>query len=208
VIIGLNGRLKAGKDTTYSVIKNYLPHAEQVSFAAPLKESAAAAIGVTVEELELLKGIEEIKFRPHIEDSRDLEGADFNFFIKMKSKAVFNVRQYLQWYGTEAHRDVFGQDFWVDQALPLDLDHHERLLVVTDMRFPNEMERVIALGGVTVKVVRETATAHSNHPSEQNLDAGIQHFLDNTGDLDALHDNTRRLLIEIGAFEPTLRMIL
>jgi len=29
-------------------------------------------------------------------------------------------RQALQRYGTEGHRDVFGEDFWVDALLPVD----------------------------------------------------------------------------------------
>jgi hypothetical protein len=107
------------------------------------------------------------------------------------------MRQYLQWYGTEGHRDIFGDDFWVDQALPIDTDHQGRLLVVTDMRFPNEFERVAALGGIRVKVQRETDTNHGEHASEQNLDYMIDRFIDNTGTLKELRANISTVLLDV-----------
>jgi hypothetical protein len=181
MLIGLNGRLKAGKDTTYGLINEIVPGgAERVSFAEPLKRSAAAAIGIDVETLEELKGREGLFYELKVPVTDDV--------------FRFNVRQYLQWYGTEAHREVFGDNFWVDQALPPDLDHSDRLIVVTDMRFPNEAQRVKDLEGITVKVERETATAHAAHASEQNIDHMIDYFLDNTGTLDDLYTETFRML--------------
>ena len=105
-----------------------------------------------------------------------------------------SIREYLQRYGTESHRDVFGTDFWVDMALPLDTDHSDRLLVVTDVRFPNEVIRVLDLGGVVWKLERETATLHSAHPSEQDLDEWVNVFVDNTGSLDDLRVQVKQLL--------------
>jgi hypothetical protein len=192
MIIGLNGRLKAGKDTTFHVIKEFIPEAEQVSFAAPLKISAAASIGIDVETLEYLKGREDLFF--------ELMG------LRDREPIKFNVRQYLQWYGTEGHRIPFGDDFWVDMALPLNLDHSARVLVVTDMRFPNEAQRVIDLGGFTVKIEREVETAHGAHQSEQNIDNMIQYFLDNRGTMEDLRANVGKLLLEI-ADEPVAELV-
>jgi len=177
MIIGLNGRLKSGKDTTYGIIKEFNPEAIRISFAEKLKTSAAASLGIDVDTLEDLKGREDL-------------------FFEMGDRHRFNIRQYLQWYGTEGHRDIFGDDFWVDQALPLDIYHDNKLFVVTDMRFPNEFERVKALHGVRVKVERETATNHGSHASEQNLDHMIDYFLDNTGTIDDLRTNVYNLIVE------------
>jgi hypothetical protein len=183
MIIGLNGRLKAGKDTTYHVIKEFFPEAEQISFASKLKMSAAASIGIDVETLEAFKGREDLFFELFDPVSRIMYR--------------FNIRQYLQWYGTEGHRLVFGDDFWVDMALPKDVSHEDRLLVITDMRFPNEAQRVLDLGGFTVKVERETATAHADHPSEQSIDHMIDYFLDNTGTMTDLRANVGQMLLEL-----------
>ncbi len=187
MIIGLNGRLKSGKDTTFSLIKELYPHAERISFADKLKDSAAASLNLPREIMEELKNIEEVKL---------VFG-----FPTMRHDALFarvvnwemNIREYLQRYGTESHREVFGTDFWVDMALPLDIEHDDKLLVVTDVRFPNEARRVLDLGGQVWKIERETVTAHSDHPSEQDLDAWVNVFVDNTGSLDDLREKLKDL---------------
>ena len=191
MLIGLNGRLKSGKDTTYAIIKELRPEAERVSFAGKLKEAAAASIGTTVEALELLKGREDLLLE-FTDQGFDTGFPPYNF-------KPFNVRQYLQWFGTEGHREVFGDNFWVDQALPLDLDHSDRLLVVTDMRFPNEAQRVLDLGGITAKVEREVETGHGAHASEQNIDDMCQRRIDNTG---TLEDLRLRVAIFLSAITP------
>src|SRR5881394_3350138 len=101
MIIGLNGRMRSGKDTVAHILTKHFSNIERVAFAGKLKQSAAASLGISVETLEDLKLREDVYIQvvqdPHIID--------------------FNIRQYLQRYGTEAHRDVFGDDFWVEQVL-------------------------------------------------------------------------------------------
>lgn len=187
MIIGLNGRLKSGKDTTFQIIQELYPEAKRVSFADPLKDSAAAALGLPRDKMEWLKGEEDYKYTL-TKNGEIVPGWGWEF----------NVREYLQRYGTEAHRNVFGDDFWVDMALAPDLDHSKDLLVVTDMRFPNEAQRVLDLDGITVKVEREIETKHSSHPSEQDIDHLIELFLDNTGTLEDLRTNVTELLVDLG----------
>lgn len=184
MLIGLNGRLKAGKDTTFGIIQKLHPEAERVSFADKLYESAAAALGIGVEALRELKNDEE-------DAAIMLFGSGGNAFHSL------SFREYLQRYGTEAHRDVFGQEFWVDMALPANLNHSDKLLVVTDMRFPNEAARVGDLGGHLVKVCRHTETRHSEHASEQNIDYMIDYFLDNTGTLEDLEGNVVDMMFRL-----------
>lgn len=192
MIIGLNGRLKSGKDTTFSIIKDLYPHAERVSFADPLKDSAAASLNLPREVMEELKNEEAIRlvFAFPNEDGYD------ELFTRVVEWEM-NIREYLQRYGTESHRDVFGSDFWVDMALPLDIDHKDKLLVVTDVRFPNEAIRVLDLGGTIWKIERETVTAHSDHPSEQDLDKWVDVFVDNSGSLYDLRENLKLLMNRI-----------
>ena len=197
MLIGLNGRLKSGKDTTFEVIKGLYPNAERLSFADPLKDSAAQALGISRELLEILKNHEEIHME--IPTSTVMSSS-----LSSEGKAELahwklNGRVYLQRYGTEAHREIFGDDFWVDQTLPEGLNHIDKLLVVTDMRFPNEAQRVLDLGVVTIKIVRDVKTAHSAHLSEQNIDHMMKYELDNTGSLDALTENVQSLMLKIAA---------
>jgi len=193
MIIGLNGRLRSGKDTTYSIIQDLYPHAERVSFADKLKDSAAASLGIDRELMEELKNEEEVRlvFAFPVEGYEEL-------YQKMQDYQM-TIREYLQRYGTESHREVFGTDFWVDMALPLDTDHSDRLLVVTDVRFPNEARRVKDLGGQVWKIERDTRTVFSDHPSEQNLDKYVDVFVDNTRSLYELRTNlidlTNRIMV-------------
>ncbi len=193
MILGLNGRLKSGKDATYSVIKELVPHAERIGFADILKQSAAAAIGTTVEILEELKNRDDLIF------SVDVDYTTNGSKRLALSAPRFNIREYYQWYGTEAHRaiEAIGEDFWVDATLPLDTEHEDRLIVVTDMRFPNEVQRVKALNGVAIKVERSVETDYGNHASEQNLDHMMDFFLDNTGSLSDLIPKVYNLLVDL-----------
>src|SRR5581483_8223489 len=162
MLIGLNGKLKSGKDTTFQMLHDFRkerdlsPLPERISFADKLKDSAAAVLGIDRHTLDEWKNNEDIYYAPRQDFPKGR-----NFFDDIaiaddiSRRYKFTVREFLQRYGTEGHRDIFGDDFWVDMALPKDLDHSQRLLVVTDMRFPNEARRVKELEGITVKVVRE-----------------------------------------------------
>jgi hypothetical protein len=175
MLIGLNGRLQSGKDTTYEIIQEFVPHAERLAFTDLLKVSAAASLGISSSMMDQFKtqGI--------------IRVSTMNGII-----SELSGREYLQRYGTEAHRDVFGDNFWVDQVLPVDFDHSNKFVVLTDMRFPNEAERVKHLGGFTVKVHRHQDS--SAHRSEQNIDTQIDYFLDNTGTLNDLRANVYYML--------------
>lgn len=169
MIIGLNGRMQSGKDTVATMLSQAFENIERVAFADKLKDSAAAALQITRDQLE------DIKLRGFIQIG--LEDEDGGTFVNSLSG-----REYLQYYGTEAHRDIFGDDFWVAQALDQQVTDGT-ILVVTDMRFPNEISAVIDRGGIAVKVRREEADSKPIlHPSEQTLpDEDFDYFLDNNG---------------------------
>lgn len=181
MIVGLHGKMRAGKSTAAQRLALYSPlPVVEVSFAAKLKESAAALLDVPTPILETWKNERET----YVTVSR-MEWGRTRIIVKQP------VRSFLQRYGTEAHREVFGQDFWLDAALPLDRDYDDALYVVTDVRFPNEAERVRDLRGIVVKVVGpETDTG--SHASEQDLDC--DYTLDNM----TRSDNFAALDTEVG----------
>lgn len=125
-------------------------------------------------------------------------------------------REYLQNFGNEA-RNVFGDTFWIDQVLPQPSPHPARdvrvsdnsvaleakypdvdVLCITDLRYPNEAQRVNALGGTVWEVLRP-GTASDGHVSETPLPAGLvyQQIL-NVGSLD---DLTAEVKIALGITE-------
>jgi hypothetical protein len=172
VLIGLNGKKQAGKDTAYLRLAHLFGGelVERRSFADRLYRSAASALGVTVEELQEWKSDPEIQVCVRaVRDLRDGEGLPFKHHTVI---ARASVREYLQRYGTEAHRDVFGDSFWVEQV---DLEHAGRMLVVTDVRFPNEAERIRAAGGwvVVIRGPADVERAGDDHASEAPLPAEL-----------------------------------
>lgn len=159
MILGLHGKMGSGKNEVARRLAlllrgKGLPLYE-VSFAAKLKQSAAALLGCTVDDLEAWKNDPEMWVCLAAHGGYDVREGQ-------------TVRSFLQRYGTEAHREVFGEDFWLDAALPLDRDYSGGLYVVTDVRFPNEAERVRHLGGTVVHIVGQNEDTGS-HASERSL---------------------------------------
>lgn len=170
MIIGMNGFGYAGKDTAYRYLKQLLKpwpvHRE--GFADRLKVSAAAAVGIPVETLESLKDCGRITFERRVEDPYG-QGADASYeFVQS-----MGVRRYLERYGTEAHRDVFDQDFWIGVVMESHvghlMDNPTAVTVVTDLRFPNEAEAILEHHGEVWEVIRPGKALDSDHPSNQPL---------------------------------------
>jgi hypothetical protein len=159
MVIGLHGPIGAGKNAAARRLALLHPNVVEVSFAAKLKESAAALLGCTVAEFEQWKN----EGYRQVAVGVDVDGLGF------VPTSAQTVRVFLQRYGTEAHRDVFGEDFWLDEALPLGRDYSDALYVVTDVRFPNEAERVWRVDGIVV-YIHGVDAPRDQHPSEQPVD--------------------------------------
>jgi hypothetical protein len=195
-LIGINGFKRSGKDTTHQIINEMRRNVARAAFADKLKIMAAMALGFEGTDAELIALMDECKESWHFEIYEHRAMLDpFKFF---------NGREYLQWFGGNA-RKVFGDSFWIDQVLPnparleaadwLALcreELYERygfntgILVVTDVRYPNEARRVLSLGGEVWEVVRPGLVS-DGHDSEQQLARElITRTIDNRGDLDHL----------------------
>lgn len=179
MLIGLHGFAESGKDTVYSRIRHLGRQAVRVAFADKLKVSAMRSLGFRqAEDSDLIALANQLKDIGVI--TIDIPGVLTH---------VITGRQYLQYFGTEGHRDVFSEDFWVDQALlPVmgsDLDHGNMTVVATDCRFVNEAERIRQLGGEVWEVKGLMSASSDDHPSEVRLP---DHLIDLTID-NTVHDD-------------------
>lgn len=171
MLFGFAGGIGSGKDTALERVKVLYPDHEvvQISFAAKLKESASAVFGLTP------TFVESEKRNPNCTITLHVDGEEVGMTL--------TFRQFLQRYGTEAHRDVFGDTFWIDAALPLDFNHEGKIVCVTDARFANELQRILDLGGSNVMFesdANEASPTEAAHASETSIDpALITHTLDN-----------------------------
>lgn len=193
MLIGLTGVMGSGKDTAGQFIIDYIHslrmRARRDAFADRLKVSAAKAIGFELaDDAECISLMNEIKVNGEItvRIPRDEQ-------YTAPYEHTISGRSFLQYYGTEAHRDVFGYDFWVDAVLS-GYDIRE-VLVVTDVRFDNEAQAVRDKGGVIWEVKRPgIRTAHA-HPSEQGVDPDLVDLtIVNDGTLDDLKSNVLTLV--------------
>jgi len=191
MIIAFTGRRGSGKSTAAAyLVKEH--GFELRAFADPLKRSFAALFGIPYHEIEKWKN-------------------DPRIFVSVQDHAKLisdmSFREALQRYGTEAHRDIFGQDFWVDLALPLPPTgfYAGRKIVIHDCRFLNEAYRVKQLSGLTIGISRAGGAKplHSvpEHVSESEMDdIPKDYVIKNDRTIRELHQEIERLLSSVTTY--------
>lgn len=179
-MIGLHGKAGAGKDTVYERLLSLGgPKYVRRSIADPMKDSIAALFGVSLERLEELKRDPSsfVKIGGTGEPSKQTPGA----YMARYDRSM-TVRQFMQRYGTEAHRGVFGQDFWLDFWMRqwADTSAQGEVWVNTSVRFENEAQRIRDVGG-EVWLIKGPHDGVEGHESEVQLpDRLIDRVIDNT----------------------------
>lgn len=168
-VIALSGAARAGKGTTAGMIVDALRefdgcYAKIEGFADRLKVSAARALGFDGDEYQCIAFCDWLKVEGSVQVA--------NRTGKMhRNLGPLTGRHFLQRYGTEAHRNVFDEGFWVDAVLPPTLDRNDcDLLIVHDLRFPNEVQRVREYGGEVWRVERPGVGGAVQHVSEETID--------------------------------------
>jgi len=208
MIIGISGRIASGKNTVGDIIEklcltNNGPKFEQKSFAGKLKQIASLLTGIPVEDFE------DQEFKKSYLGSewgivQDIPLNSIPPFADMQFNALMSVRELLQKLGTEAIRDGLHPNAWVnalmcDYKRPKMSEYNPSNWIITDMRFPNEMEAVEDVKGLTLKVVRpveKSKTPVRLHPSETSLDkAEFDYTIINDGSIADLIEKVRQILI-------------
>lgn len=152
MLIGLNGKIGSGKDTIADIIIRQYPYVEKKSFAYKLKLISSILIGCDLKDLMMQEG-------------------------KNLYSEIFRMTygEVLQNVGTRALRNNFHKEVWI-KSLFVDFINEESNWIVTDVRFENEAEFIIKMGGMLVKIVGDPANIRKNskrdlnHPSETSLD--------------------------------------
>jgi len=137
MIIGLVGFIGSGKGTVGDLLveQGFIKD----SFAKPLKDAVAVMFGWP---RELLEGDTEV--------SRSWREKSDSYWSE-KFEYEFTPRLALQLMGTEAGRNVFHKDLWVISLLNR---AKNKDVVVTDVRFQNEIKYIQDNNGVVVRVKR------------------------------------------------------
>src|SRR6267154_6004481 len=189
MIIGLSGYKQSGKDTVGQyLVDNY--GFERRAFADKVKEATQALLGVTREQQEMYKNDSD-KFVSIIH-SQGLSN-----YVPLSGTSVISFRHFLQRVGTEMGRNVFGEDFWVDQILPKYIEEAILLgnVVITDCRFDNEVGRIYKLQGRVIRINRPDIKSTDEHVSEQL--PGYDYDLMNEGTLEDLYNSVDNMMRNI-----------
>lgn len=183
-------------------------------FAGKLKQTASLLTGIPVEAFE----DQEFK-KTNLSD----EWSSLQQSGRSKVWAHMTVREFLQKLGTEAMRDGLHTNVWVNalfadykeqpnkavaeflaaEGLSQSMNAGQTELpnwIITDMRFPNEMEAVVERKGITIRVIRDNGTRAIDinpHASETALDdAMFDYEIINDGSIEDLVEKVKEILIK------------
>lgn len=173
VLIGLLGRKRAGKDTLADILTSkYGFH--QLVLADPLKEACRALFDFNDEQL--------------YGDLKETVDTDWGI----------TPRKAFQYVGTDMIRHKFHElipdiqdNFWIKRLFvrykKLQKIHGENVdVVVSDLRFQNEVDEIYKYGGIVIKIERADNINNDDHVSEILIDKidSYDYLINNDSSLD------------------------
>ena len=141
MIIGICGFIGSGKDTIADYLVNFHEFRRE-SFASTLKDAVSAVFGW---DRTLLEG--------RTKEAREWREQVDPWWAERLDMPTLTPRWVLQYWGTEVCRKGFHDDIWI-ASLENKLRNSKDHVVISDCRFPNEIQRIRNAGGKIVWVRR------------------------------------------------------
>ena len=141
MIIGFVGLIGSGKDTAADYLVNFHGFRRD-SFAGTLKDAVAAVFGW---DRTLLEG--------RTKEAREWREQIDPWWAERLGMPDLTPRWILQWWGTEVCRKAFHNDIWI-ASLEHKLLTSNDDIVISDVRFPNEITAIHKAGGLVVRIKR------------------------------------------------------
>ena len=207
MIIGVCGFIGSGKDTIADYLVGFHGYRRD-SFAGTLKDAVAAVFGW---DRELLEG--------RTPEARAWREQVDTWWATRLAMPNLTPRWVLQYWGTEVCRRAFHDDIWI-AALEARLSRRSDNTVISDVRFPNEINSIRRAGGKIVWVKRGklpdwygVALAANNNLPQPNASSQIltelgvhisetawvgtkfDYEIDNNGTIDELYTNIKNLVL-------------
>ena len=204
MIIGICGFIGSGKDTVADFLVNFHEFRRE-SFASTLKDSVAAVFGW---DRTMLEG--------RTAEAREWREQVDPWWAERLNMPTLTPRWVLQYWGTEVCRRSFHDDIWI-ASLENKLRNSKDNIVISDCRFPNEIQAIKRAGGQIVWVQRgalpewydDAVSANQGHNIGINnmklrkihasewawLGNEFDHVIDNNGTIDELFKQAQSLVI-------------
>lgn len=141
MIIGFVGFIGCGKDTAADYLVNFHGFRRD-SFANTLKDAVAAVFGW---DRTLLEG--------RTKEAREWREQPDEWWSQRLGMPNLTPRWILQYWGTDVLRNHFHDDIWIaslENKMRKTKDH----IVISDVRFPNEIKAIHNAGGLVVRIKR------------------------------------------------------
>lgn len=208
MLISVTGFIGSGKDT----VANYLTtnHGfKKESWAGSLKDAVAHVFGW---DRELLEGTTKY--------SREWREQVDPWWSERLNIPQLTPRWILQQWGTDVARRHFHTDIWI-ASVENKLRNTKDDIVLTDTRFPNEINAIKQLGGITIRINRgpkpdwydDAIAANAGpkhltwalstdrlhklgiHPSEySSVGLKYDYEIENDGTIDDLHEKIKKII--------------
>lgn len=173
-IIAFAGRKRSGKSMLAKGIREYSSNIVIVTIADNLKFLCCKLLNRTYDELNQMKDDGTI-FEAKVDDywvstiKRELNISDDIIRKEIGEHIFTNVREVLQIIGTDLIRK-YSPDWHIDKTIErINSYGDDKIIVVDDVRFPNEKRKIEEIGGDVFFVMRPNCWDVSNHPSETAL---------------------------------------
>lgn len=210
MIVGFCGFIGSGKDTAADYLINYHGFRRD-SFANSLKDAVAAVFGW---DRILLEG--------RTKEAREWREQVDTWWSERLNMPTLTPRWVLQNWGTEVCRQGFHDDIWI-ASLENRLLKTKDDIVISDVRFPNEIKAIKRAGGKVVRIVRGSDPEWYNdaklanagesvigsaiarakmrstgiHSSEWSwIGNGIDFEIDNNGTIDSLFEQIKSQVLD------------
>lgn len=185
MLIGLSGLKGSGKNTVADYLTKQYSFT-QLSFADPVREMALTINPWVVHQ----GGYGTIPLTELINDA----GWDW------AKNNVPEVRRLLQRIGTEAGRNILGENVWVDNLanrVP-DIAKPESRYVITDCRFPNEATFIDSQGGSIIWVDRPGLVSDGHISESVEMRKWRNWLVINDASFEQLYDQVFQIMISEG----------
>lgn len=207
MIIGINGQKRSGKDTIAEYLHNNDPDNVVIyKYAQPIKEGLLIELSKYGYEFKDIDGQDGFNREEKIfsfDESIEIlltaceycnVNADYSyayFTLLEYPDTHFSIRMLMQILGTDIARSL-NDTHWIEYAEEkysnAVFNNPEVTFIITDVRFPNEMEVVTKRNGIMIQVHRDNDVegSHASDTSIGYINDAIH--IDNNGSLNELYE--------------------